>query len=181
MRDLSARASASEELKHLPRHIAVLVAAVIGVLSSSSLRAESCRVDHCHDGDTCTLDCAGQIVKVRLYCVDAPEIGQKPWGTISRDFLRERLPAGSSVDLVRVPGQRDRRQRTIGVLLQPDGANLNLDQVQSGWAAVYPRYCADPVYYMAQEDAEAQRRGIWRTGGAQQRPWEWRAAKRRSG
>ena len=149
--------------------------------TAGATAGERCTVESCHDGDTCRLICSGQRVNVRLYCIDAPEIGQSPWGKLSRDYLRARAPAGTAIELVRVPGQRDRRKRTVGVLLQLDGVNLNLDQVQSGWAAVYPQYCADPVYDLAQEDASEQRRGIWRTAGAQQRPWEWRAAKRRRG
>jgi len=58
------------------------------------------------------------------------------------------------------------------------GANLDLNQVQAGWAAVYPKYCADPVYYQAQEDARAHGRGIWRVEGEQQQPWAWRHKSR---
>jgi endonuclease YncB( thermonuclease family) len=45
--------------------------------------AEPCAVDHCHDGDTCTLVCGRDMdtprrVKVRLHCIDAPELAQAP-------------------------------------------------------------------------------------------------------
>lgn len=159
----------------MPHCGATLVVAIIGLLSTCGLHAESCRVDHCHDGDTCTLECAGERVKVRLYCIDAPELLQAPWGEQSRDHLRGRIPPAASVDLVSVT--RDKYGRTVGVLLF-DGMNVNLNQVQSGWAAAYPKYCADPVYYQAQADAQAQRRGIWQVEGEQQRPWDWRGRNR---
>ena len=114
---------------------------------------------------------------MRLHCIDAPEVAQVPWGTKSRDHLRQRAPEGAAVELRSIT--RDKYGRTVGVLLL-DGVNLNLNQVQAGWAAAYPKYCAEPVYYQAQDDAQAQRRGIWQQAGAQQRPWEWRAEKKAS-
>lgn len=153
----------------------LIIGVLAGVISASVQARESCIVDHCHDGDTCTLVCAGERVKVRLHCIDAPEMAQVPWGAQSRDHLRERATIGATVDLVSVT--RDKYGRTVGVLLR-DGVNLNLNQVQAGWAAVYPKYCADPVYYQAQADAQAHGRGIWRVEGEQQRPWDWRRGNR---
>jgi endonuclease YncB( thermonuclease family) len=140
-----------------------------------AISGEHCTLKHCHDGDTCTLTCSGKRVKVRFHCIDAPEIKQSPWGKMSRDYLKQRAPAGTVVELVSMT--RDKYGRTVGVILL-DGVNLNLNQVQAGWAAAYPKYCDEPVYYQAQENAQANRRGIWRQDGEQQRPWDWRAAKR---
>jgi endonuclease YncB( thermonuclease family) len=152
-----------------------IAALILALSGGSAIAGDRCALDHCHDGDTCTLICAGERVKVRLHCIDAPERAQAPWGAKSRDYLRERAPAGAAVELRSVT--RDKYGRTVGVLLV-DGVNLNLNQVQAGWAAAYPKYCAEPVYYQAQDDAQAQRRGIWQQDGAQQRPWEWRAEKK---
>lgn len=160
----------------MPHFSHLVISGILAAVISASVQArESCTVDHCHDGDTCTLVCAGERVKVRLHCIDAPEMAQAPWGAQSRDYLRERATIGATVDLVSVT--RDKYGRTVGVLLR-DGVNLNLNQVQSGWAAVYPKYCAEPVYYQAQEDAERARRGIWQVDGQQQRPWDWRRTNR---
>lgn len=145
------------------------------IISTSVPARASCIIDHCHDGDTCTLVCAGERVKVRLHCIDAPEMAQAPWGAQSRDHLRQRASVGAAVDLVSTT--RDKYGRTVGVLLR-DGVNLNLNQVHAGMAAVYPKYCADPVYYQAQEEARQERRGIWQAEGSQQQPWDWRRAKR---
>lgn len=129
----------------MPHFSHLLIIGILAAFISASVQArESCIVDHCHDGDTCTLVCAGERVKVRLHCIDAPEMAQVPWGALSRDHLRERATIGATVDLVSVT--RDKYGRTVGVLLR-DGVNLNLNQVQAGWAAVYPKYCAEPVYY----------------------------------
>jgi endonuclease YncB( thermonuclease family) len=153
--------------------IAALFVAMSPVVASAG---ERCALERCHDGDTCTLICAGSRVTVRLHCIDAPEIGQAPWGQLSRDYLQQRAPAWSMVDLISVT--RDKYGRTVGVLLL-DGVNMNLNQVQAGWAATYPKYCADPSYYQAQDDAQARRRGIWRQSGEHQRPWDWRKSARK--
>ena len=145
------------------------------VFAGGAAAGERCELHHCYDGDTCTVVCSGSRVTVRLHCIDAPEMDQEPWGKQSRDHLRERAPAGAAVELVSVT--RDKYKRTVGVLLL-DGVNLNLNQVQGGWAVAYPKYCAEPVYYQAQEDAEAMRRGVWQDSGTQQRPWDWRKAKK---
>ena len=154
------------------------LASLFLVLAGCASVGERCELHQCYDGDTCTVACSGSRVKVRLHCIDAPEMDQEPWGKQSRDHLRERTPTGAAVELVSVT--RDKYKRTVGVLFL-DGVNLNLRQVQDGWAVVYPKYCAEPVYYQAQEDAETMRRGIWRDTGTQQRPWDWRKTKKSKG
>ena len=167
-------AASSLELTHLPHFTRQFIVA-LALLALSRAHAEPCTVDHCHYGDTCTLVCADARVKVRLHCIDAPEMSQAPWGANSRDYLRQRARSGAAVELVSVT--RDKYQRTVGVILL-DGVNLNLNQVHAGWAVAYPKYCAEPIYYQAQEDAAAARRGVWATEGEQQRPWEWRHSRR---
>lgn len=141
----------------------------------AAVPGETCQVRDCHDGDTCTLICAGQKTKVRLHCIDAPEMQQGGWGRKSRDVLINRLSEWSTVELRRI--ETDKYGRTVGVLVQ-DQVNINLQLVHSGWAATYPKYCREPVYYQAQQDAEKNRRGIWREDGFQQQPWEWRRLQR---
>ena len=138
--------------------------------------AEPCAVDHCHDGDTCTLICGQgtdtvRRVKVRLHCIDAPELFQAQWGRWSAEALRWYAPVGSVVDLER--GASDRYGRIVGVL-HVRGVRVNVEMVRQGFAAVYERYCAEPVYYEARDEAKAAGRGIWAVPGPQQRPWEAR-------
>lgn len=145
------------------------------IMQPISASAETCTVEHCHDGDTCTLICSGEKTKVRLHCIDAPEIQQGDWGKKSRDVLKTRLIPRSTVELQEKT--KDRYGRTVGVIHQ-GGVNINLQMVHSGWAATYPKYCAEPVYYQAQDDAQATMRGIWQQPGTHQQPWEWRTQQR---
>jgi len=42
-----------------------------------------------YDGDTLTLiDLMGNQERIRLICIDAPEVGQVPWGQKSLDQIR---------------------------------------------------------------------------------------------
>ena len=111
-----------------------IAALFLALAAPGALSGERCALDHCHDGDTCTLICSGERVKVRLHCIDAPEVAQVPWGTKSRDHLRQRAPEGAAVELRSIT--RDKYGRTVGVLLL-DGVNLNLNQVQAGCCLLY--------------------------------------------
>lgn len=130
---------------------------------------DTCVINSIHDGDTLRATCAGEGVKVRFYCIDAPELAQRPWGQESRDHLRQITPR--SVRLV--ARDKDRYGRIVGEVYDGE-QSLNLAMVEAGQAAVYPRYCKEGRFFDAQKRAKAERRGIWEKEGEQQRPWEWR-------
>ena len=84
-----------------PLLIAVLTIAVFAVTQflhepDSPMPAKGtslgCQLMDIHDGDTVTARCPEGKLKVRLFGIDAPEIGQKPWGVQSRELLRGLLP-----------------------------------------------------------------------------------------
>jgi micrococcal nuclease len=131
-----------------------------------------CSVVRIYDGDTMTLQCSGEEkqTKVRMYCIDAPEMQQKPWGTTARDHLRQ--ITGTQVRLVAV--DRDRYGRVVGEVFTEQGVNLNLALVEAGQVAVYDAYCKKPEYAQAQARAKVAKKGIWAKGGAHQAPWDWR-------
>ncbi len=136
---------------------------------------DDCAVLNIHDGDTMTVHCdrhrdQSRKLKIRLYCIDAPELKQAPWGRQARDHLRE-LVDDDPVD-VHVKA-RDRYGRTVGEVWR-GRVNLNLEMVRDGAVAVYPKYCREPSYTDAQRIVQSARVGIWREPGLQQRPWEWR-------
>jgi len=133
----------------------------------------SCEVASIYDGDTMRVRCDGQLMKIRLYCIDAPEMGQKPWGRESRDYLRSITPERV---LIR-PVTKDRYGRTVGeVFAEPEApVSLNLVMARVGHVATYPKYCNDSRYYQAEDGARRAGLGIWAKDGLQQRPWEWRS------
>lgn len=132
---------------------------------------EECRLIRVVDGDGVRLNCGSgrENLNVRLYCIDAPETDQEPWGSIATEHLRGLL--GPTVTLESI--ELDRWGRTIGRIRQ-DGVDINWRLVYDGAAAVFPRYCTDSEYYEAQARARRNDRGIWAEPGLHQRPWEWR-------
>ncbi|MCK5878016.1 MAG: thermonuclease family protein, partial [Candidatus Marithrix sp.] len=137
--------------------------------------SDECQVLKIYDGDTITIQCPDnpKKTKVRLYCIDTPEMQQKPWGIQSRDFLRS--ITGEKVGLVKI--DKDRYGRIVGEVYS-DGVNLNLAQVEAGKAAVYNQYCKKSEYEDAEKIAKQEKIGIWSEPGLHQEPWQWRKNKR---
>jgi endonuclease YncB( thermonuclease family) len=153
------------------------LASIIGLVlpwlpSCETTASRTCTVNSIYDGDTMRLTCGGERLKVRLYCIDAPEMGQKPWGKQSRDYLRSITP--DQVDLV--VRSKDRYGRIVGEVYSPASVqkNLNLAIVNSGMSAVYPRYCNDQQYHRTEQQAKLTKLGVWQKPGLQQTPWQFR-------
>ena len=121
------------------------------------------------DGDTLSVTCAGESHRVRLHCIDAPEMDQGDWGKRSRDYLTE-ITSERVTLYVEDIGYYG---RVIGEL-SANGININRRLVDAGWAAEYPRYCDDPSYGRAQARAKEEKRGVWSEPGMHQTPWVWR-------
>jgi endonuclease YncB( thermonuclease family) len=129
------------------------------------------------DGDTLSLTCNGEPTRVRLHCIDAPEMGQGAWGRASRDHLAAAVPR--TLVVVPVPtewGFRDRFGRIVGEVLVPDETrrNLGLAQVAAGQAVVYTKYCREERYFWVEAVARSAGSGVWMEVGRHQTPWRWR-------
>jgi endonuclease YncB( thermonuclease family) len=135
-------------------------------------RGPVCDVERVLDGDSLRLLCAEGPIEVRLHCIDAPERGQRPWSTQSRRHLQEL--AQGQVEPVVVEQDRFGRQVADVYGTEPGRPLLNLEQVRSGYAAVYRRYCRDPRYERAEREARDLGRGIWSRSGEHQTPWTYR-------
>lgn len=134
-----------------------------------------CDVRSVVDGDTYRLMCDGKKVNARLYCIDAPEMDQAPWGEVARDKLAALTTRRVQVQVKAL----DRWQRPVVEIVTQGEPSPGLALVAAGGAAVYPRYCTDPAYFAAEATARAAGLGIWSTAGLQQTPWIWRHQGRR--
>lgn len=132
----------------------------------------TCTLDRVIDGDSLRLICEGETIEVRLYCIDAPEKGQRPWGKRARAHLGK--IATQQVEMR--PIETDRFGRTIAEVYTSaePRLSLNLEQVRLGQAAVYSRYCEEARFSRAERKAQTASLGIWASPGAHQRPWEFR-------
>lgn len=131
----------------------------------------SCLVSDVHDGDTVTASCDNGQLKVRVFGIDAPEIGQQPWGEWSRDQLRTLIPGDNRLRFQVM--DKDNYGRVVARLYAGD-RDLGFDMVRQGFAVVYAQYNKSRAYQEAQAQAKRESLGVWSRAGAQQEPWQWR-------
>ncbi|HEY9661505.1 MAG TPA: thermonuclease family protein [Allocoleopsis sp.] len=126
------------------------------------------------DGDTLRVDRQGEILTVRIACIDAPESDQ-PGGEEAAARLRQLLPKGQAVQVRDV--DVDRYGRTVAELFlgnEPVGLRL----VREGYAVVYDQYlqgCSETqeLYTQAETAARAAHLGFWSQDNPVM-PWDWR-------
>lgn len=130
----------------------------------------SCEVREIYDGDTVTAGCEDGKLKIRVWGIDAPEKGQKPWGDESRDHFKQ-LINGQPIQIQVT--DTDRYGRSVARLFigQQD---LGLQMVRDGRAVVYEQYNNSQGYRDAQSEAKRNKAGIWSQPGDQQDPAAWR-------
>ncbi|SBO42657.1 thermonuclease family protein [Cyanobium sp. NIES-981] len=129
------------------------------------------------DGDTIRVRRSGTTLTVRLACIDAPELAQRPHGAQARNALQNRLPIGAPVRLL--VKSTDRYGRLVAEVIGE--VNLGLALVEDGQAFVYRRYlhqCDARAYEEAESRASRRRRGAWQVPGGITRPWEFRRSQR---
>ena len=139
-----------------------------------AFQAHSCQVASVLDGDSLEVVCDGRRETIRLYCIDAPEMDQRPWGKEARKRLRRLLPRGVRVTLRQY--DVDRYGRWVGEVFKAR-ENIGRLLVREGRAVVYREYCnkrQHPEYYADEAEAREAERGVWRRSGAQQTPWVFR-------
>lgn len=124
------------------------------------------------DGDTITVLDAGKVQhKIRLSEIDAPEKAQ-PFGNRSKQALSA-LVYGKTVLIV--DQGHDRYKRTIGRVYQGD-VDVSAEQVKQGMAWVYRKYSKDVTLPPLEDEAKAQRLGLW-ADAEPVPPWTWRHSK----
>ncbi|MEX2588001.1 MAG: thermonuclease family protein [Actinomycetota bacterium] len=156
----------------------VTVAGPVGPPPSSvPAEAQPAVVDSVIDGDTIWVVAVssgslakGERHKVRLLEIDAPELfsdsARRPecGAVASREFLRSRLPEGSSVYLVSDREDRDRYGRALRYIWNAQGRFINQDVVLEGYARAVLFQPNDRYIHTmrrAESGARASSAGIW--------------------
>lgn len=111
------------------------------------------------DGDTITLlDENKQQLKIRLYGIDCPERRQD-YGMIARQFTADRCFR----QVIRVEiKQADRYGRKVGIVILPNGKNLNKELLKAGLAWHYLSFDHSKEFADLERSAKQKRRGLWR-------------------
>lgn len=111
---------------------------------------------------------------VRLYAVDAPELSQ-PYGAEAREGMRKMVRGSLRLDVVNT----DRYGRAVGVMYRRNRKkSLNHMMVAAGLAYSYQRYGKLDGIDEAEARARKRRRGVWKSGQSQTRPWDHRRGVR---
>jgi micrococcal nuclease len=130
------------------------------------------------DGDTVMVILDKRKEKVRLIGIDAPELGQKPWGAEAKQHLETLLASsGWKVRLEFDVEKRDKYGRILAYLRTTDSRLINLLMVKNGYAMLFTippnvRYAAE--LRDAQREARGKRLGIWSSEGLRERPADYR-------
>jgi len=131
-------------------------------------------VTRVHDGDTISVIIDAQKKKVRLVGIDAPELGQMPWGKRAKQYLETLVDAsGWKVILEFDIAQRDKYGRSLAYVWTENGEMVNLLMVKSGNAVLYtvpPNVRYTNELRQAQEKARDMRLGIWGEKGLKEMP-----------
>ena len=131
------------------------------------------------DGDTVTvLTPDMQKIRIRLYGIDAPEKRQD-YGARAKQALSE-LVGNKMVEVVAY--DQDRYGRVVALIF-PERSMISANEslIASGFAWVYPRYCAEPFCKIwANIEAKCKQEGVGLWNQNATAPWEWRRNQKRA-
>lgn len=174
-------------LKRNPVLFLIVVAATLIILGFSqyNLISGNQRPDHLpakvikvHDGDTVSIIINRKKEKLRLIGIDAPELRQHPWGTISKKHLNKIFEdSGWSVAVELDIEQRDKYGRLLGYIWTRDGKMVNLEMIKGGYAVLYtipPNVKHADGFREAQRTARESGLNIWGRKGLKQLPEDYR-------
>lgn len=119
----------------------------------------------------------GRREEVRLIGIDAPEIGQRPWGRKAKKHLQTLIGKSGRLELELDIERHDRYGRLLAYAWASNGLFINERMVADGYALA----CTIPpnVKYAgriaaAQKKARQQRAGLWRHHAFEISPQKWR-------
>ena len=122
------------------------------------------------DGDTIHVDADGRRLKIRMIGLDTPETvdPRKPVQCFALEASAQAktILGGQLVYLESDPSQDtvDKYGRTLAYIWTESGRLVNLDMIADGYAYEYTYdlpYRYQPEFRAAEDDAQAQERGLW--------------------
>ncbi|MBD1824389.1 thermonuclease family protein [Cyanobacteria bacterium FACHB-DQ100] len=160
----------------------ILLSAIASLIISPAAIAQSrtpATILSVGDGDTVRVKEGNRTVTVRLSCIDAPEMAQRPYGEGASARLKQLLPVGQSVQLRTIT--IDRYGRKVAEVFKGE-QSINLAMVAEGQAAAYRQYlsgCNADQYLKAEARAKSQRLGFWNQSRPVM-PWDFRRGGQRA-
>jgi len=147
-------------------------------LSNAAGKLPEARVIAVNDGDTVTIVLNNKKYRTRLIGMDAPEMGQEPWGRRAREHLRMLLKeARWRVSVDTDVEKYDKYGRLLVYLWTPDEEMLNERMVRDGYAVLFtiqPNSKYRDRFKRAQRIAREEKRGIWGPDGLKETPLDYK-------
>ncbi|MEW6001980.1 MAG: thermonuclease family protein [Nitrospirota bacterium] len=169
------------------RHLKLFAALVISVLvvffsvSISGLQKTNSlyvRVLEVNDGDTVTILVDRKKESVRLIGIDAPELGQRPWGKKAKRHLEEILARSGRMVILEFDLEKiDKYDRLLGYLWTTDKRLINLEMLKDGYAMLFtlpPNIKYADLLRQGQRIAREKRLGLWGDEGLKEMPGKYR-------
>jgi micrococcal nuclease len=172
--------------KRTLRIITILITTIVVLLYSFYSRYHTVkplpegmvRVVEVYDGDTIGVMVEGSREKIRLIGIDAPEMGQQPWGKMAKEHLRKLLENSDWVVALGFDLQeRDKYGRLLRYVTTPDGSMINVQMLRDGYAmllTIPPNIKHVDELRKAQREARDKGLGIWGRGGLKETLGEYR-------
>jgi micrococcal nuclease len=139
---------------------------------------QEARVVAVNDGDTVTIRMNNREYRTRLIGIDAPELGQEPWGEKAREHLRKLLKeAGWTVSVETDIVKYDKYDRLLVYLWSDDKTLINERMLLDGYAVLFtiqPNSKYVDRFVKAQRIARQEKRGIWGPDGLKERPLDYK-------
>jgi micrococcal nuclease len=131
-----------------------------------------------HDGDTVTLRLNGKKYRTRLIGIDAPEMGQDPWGRRAKKHLIQIMKQTAWTVLVETDVERrDKHGRLLAYLWTKKKTLINEKMLSDGYAVlltITPNVKHVERLTRAEQSARMERKGIWGAKGLEESPDEYK-------
>ncbi len=135
-------------------------------------------VEKINDGDTVTVLVGKNSERVRLIGIDAPELGQEPWGEISKKHLAGIIASSSwKAKMEYDVERRDKYGRLLAYLWTKDGKLVNRMMVEDGYAFLFtfpPNVKHTGEFIEAYRKARKSKSGLWGRNGLNETPYQYR-------
>lgn len=154
----------------LRKMITRAICLTLGVFSLSANADYVGKVVRVIDGDTVAVLTSGEMKRVRLNGIDAPE-SKQAFGLKSKQML---IKLVAQKYVLVATDEADRYGRDLGTLILK-GQDINAQQVISGmaWAYRYKGVAVNPHYVALEQTAAKSGVGLWSESNPIT-PWSWR-------
>jgi micrococcal nuclease len=146
--------------------------------ASAAQKSSKAHVHQVHDGDTVTLRLNGNKYRTRLIGIDAPEMGQDPWGRRAKQHLVKIMRQTAWTVFVETDVERkDKHGRLLAYLWTKKKSLINEKMLSDGYAVlltITPNVQYVEMFTRAEQSAQLARKGIWGANGLEESPGEYK-------